>query len=194
VTEIEIKAHVAASEVEAVKAALERVAVPLGSFEKRDVYWRPAAVAAGSAAGAAGAAGLPASGARVRRESRVRPDGAATKTCLVTFKAKEVRDGVEVNDEREFAVSRPDVFEDLLTRLGLAPGAAKTKRGWAFARGDLTAELAEVGPLGWFVEIEILGTDDVEAARGRLLGMLAEIGVDEAAVEGRYYTEMLAAR
>lgn len=129
---------------------------------------------------------------------RIREEGGET---TVTYKKKEVRGTVEVNDEREFRVDDRVPLEALLGDLGFVPDSSKEKRtkSWTCATPegfDATIELSLVGPLGWFVEIEILKDDPDEAETKRateaLGGLLARCGVDEREIEPRYYTEMLA--
>ncbi|GHV73548.1 hypothetical protein AGMMS49940_08500 [Spirochaetia bacterium] len=185
--EIELKAHV--ENPEAMKAAISLLTscLPL-SFEKEDCYW---------------------DGVRLRRESLRHPDGGVEEKVLVTYKSKEVREGIEINDEREFTVSDADVFTELLKRLGLEPGVRKHKQGWGWTYGNIHAELAEVSGevsgntrsdlpvrnLGWFLELEILadeaGAETVAAARGELLGLLERLKVGKECIEERYYAEML---
>jgi adenylate cyclase class 2 len=118
----------------------------------------------------------------------------------VTCKTREVREGIEINDEREFAVSDSACFEELLRRLGLKPGTRKHKQGWAWVFGDIRTELCEVSglrrSLGWFLEVEILAEDalapTVAAARHKLLDLLEKIGIPGSRIEDRYYLELLA--
>ena len=187
-TEIELKAHVRDSG--ALKALLHEKAEYSGAFEKDDTYWARAAPPAPDA---------PALRLRVRRQKRTLPDGSAASATVATYKAKEVRGGLEVNDELEFEVSPGPEFEGFLKSMGFAPGISKRKRGWDFSRDGITAELAEVEGLGWFIELEILASgidagsleETVEAAREKLLGFLDELGIGREAIESRYYTEML---
>jgi adenylate cyclase class 2 len=186
--EIELKAH--AEDPEAVKKRLAGLGVWGGSYVKEDCYWK--------AAGESGV--LPASGLRVRRESRKLPDGTIDAACTVTFKTKEKRDGIEVNEENEFTVSDGTLFSALLTRLGLREDHRKRKTGEVWTvDGDITAELAEVGDsrrsLGVFLELEIIADNDspatVKTARARLLALLAACGLPEDRIESRYYAELL---
>ncbi|MDR1230789.1 MAG: class IV adenylate cyclase [Spirochaetaceae bacterium] len=187
--EIELKAH--AEDPEAVKKRLSRLGVWGGSYTKEDCYWKADA----------GNSALPASGLRVRHESRKLPDGTIDDAaCIVTFKTKEKRDGIEVNEENEFSVSDGDTFSALLPRLGLHEDYRKRKTGEVWiADGDITAELAEVSDsrrsLGVFLELEIIADNDspatVKAARARLLALLAACGLPEHRIEPRYYAEML---
>jgi adenylate cyclase class 2 len=184
-TEIELKAH--AGSPEALKARLEVLAEYAGAFEKEDAYWF------------SHKSGLPVppSGIRVRREKDTAPGGESSAAVHVTYKAKEVRNGIEINDEREFDVSGAGEFEGLLGLLGLEKGIAKKKTGWAYRHGKINAELCEVEGLGWFIELEILsGKKDGETldrAREELLRFLGDLGIGEEDLESRYYTEMLTA-
>jgi adenylate cyclase class 2 len=185
--EIELKASV--EDHEALKDRLSLLAPPDFSFEKDDRYW-----AAGEGRG-----GELRSGIRLRRERTARPGGETGEQALATYKIKEVREGIEINDEREFAVSDPGAFEELLRRLGLEPLTGKHKQGWSWDLEGIHAELCEVsGPkrsLGWFLELEILAADaeppTVAAARQKLLALLDRAGVSRTRIEDRYYTELL---
>ena len=185
-TEIELKAHVKDSEE--LRSVLLDKAAYLCAFEKEDCYWIPAGVSGGEA--------LP--GIRVRREKCVFPGGTGKESVLVTYKTKERRDGIEVNDESEFEVEPVQDFERFLSRMGYRPGTAKRKMGWAYTHDGITAELAEVQGLGWFIELEILVSGDTagraksaEDEKKLLLDFLDSLGVERGAIESRYYTEML---
>lgn len=173
--EIELKAWVE-NKIE-VRKKLEAIGRHLGSHQKDDEYWKPDE--AGLLTGG--------SGVRIRRT--------AGGPAVVNFKRKEVRNGMEVNDEREFEVSDAEAFAELLKRLGLHPWIRKRKTGEAWDVDGITAELSKIEGLGLFAELEILAqTDDVqtvENARARLLDALDRLGIDRNAIESRYYTEML---
>jgi adenylate cyclase class 2 len=187
--EIELKAWV--NDEKSLKERLSALGDYTGSYEKEDAYWFPAAAPGGSG-------GLPPSGVRVRTETKTGPGGKKRRTILVTCKSKELREGIEVNDEREFRVSGGGAFGDFLSRLGLVPVKKKRKKGWSWTAEGIHAELSLVEGLGWFIELEILETGDdeerVRAARERLFALLAKTGIPESAVETRYYTEMLEQR
>jgi len=185
--EIEVKARL--EESESVKQRLSSLGVFLHSYEKYDVYWN----SAGNV--------LP-SGVRVRREIRALGGNAGNETTLVTYKTKEITDGIEVNDECEFSVSDARTFEGLLGLLGLKPGIKKEKRGWAWQVGaqeagqaPVLAELSDVKGLGWFIELEILAEDREEKivaeSRKRLLDLLAELDIPSDRIEARPYSAML---
>ncbi|MFP3040382.1 class IV adenylate cyclase [Treponema primitia] len=187
--EIEVKAHVKDPQALKNRISLLAASAPF-SFEKDDCYW----ITAGSVPG-----GIPKSGVRVRREKHWQDGAEKDEKILVTYKSKEIRDGIEINDEREFAVSSGDTFTELLKRLGLEPGIQKHKQGWSWIYGNVHAELCEVsGPdrnLGWFAELEILaddaGTETVAAARKQLLELLEKLSIPKDSIEERYYSELL---
>jgi adenylate cyclase class 2 len=194
--EIELKAHVKDSE--ALKRLLFEKAEYLCAFEKEDIYYFPLNPLSIS--------NFPRSGTRLRGESKTFPDGTVMKAIYVTYKTKEVRDGIEVNDEKEFEVHSAQcspivVFDEFLKMVGLNPGFSKHKRGWAFSKDEINAELSEVEKLGWFLEIEIV-LDDVESnttidaaiieeKKKMLMDFLSDLGIEKDAIESRYYSEML---
>jgi adenylate cyclase class 2 len=186
--EIELKAR--AEDPQTLKERISLLAPPPLSFEKDDCYWL---------AGEGRASPLR-SGVRLRRERIAYPSGETGEKALVSYKIKEVRNGIEINDEREFAVDDAAGFEELLQRLGLEPGIRKHKQGWSWVLGAIHIELCEVsGPqrsLGWFLEMEILGDDPgepaVAAARQKLLELLERLGIPKSRIEERYYSELLA--
>jgi adenylate cyclase class 2 len=184
--EIELKAWV--DFPERIKTAISSFAEYGGEFLKDDAYWFPQLPAPAGTA-------IPFSGVRVRQEQDTPPKGAARRITWVTYKAKEVREGIEINQEREFEVSDKAAFEELLVRLGLERGISKKKTGWTWKYEGITVELCRIDRLGWFAELEIIAGDDKEAtvtdARKRLLELLGRIGIGEDKIETRYYTDML---
>jgi adenylate cyclase class 2 len=191
--EIELKAWIA--DPQALMEKIDTFAQTLGSYVKEDAYWRPGAVSHSAdlrGAGSPNPEGL-GSGVRIRRAAWDTDD----PQWVVNFKRKEVQDGVEVNDEREFAVSDINAFEELLERLGLRMWIRKRKSGRAWNFEDMTIEVSEVAGLGWFAELEIIAENNseatVDAAREKLLDMLVRLEIPKESIEDRYYTEMLAA-
>jgi adenylate cyclase class 2 len=185
--EIELKARV--TDRGAVETRLSVLGVYGGSYTKEDRYWKPSVEGGG----------LPASGVRLRRETRCLPDGSPAALFVVTFKTKEKRDGIEVNEENEFTVSDEAPFCALLARAGLREAYTKKKTGAVWDVEGISAELAEVGDdrrsLGWFLELEIIADNDrpatVETARRRLFTLLSDCGLSREDIEERYYAEML---
>jgi adenylate cyclase class 2 len=183
-TEIELKAHVA-NHLE-IGNRLPELAVFTGTFEKKDVFYSTA--------------GSTAYGVRLRKESKRLPSGTSTQKNLVTWKSKQVADGIEINDEKEFEVSSCEVFEQFLTHLGFMEKSGKQKKGSSYDNNGMTVELTEVEGLGWFVELEMISDDEdagntqeetFTAARKKLLDFLAKLGIERNAIESRSYTEML---
>jgi adenylate cyclase class 2 len=194
--EIELKAHVPDNlqSIEALKILLSEKAEYLCEFEKEDTYYIQAADS-----------NIPKSGVRLRAESKIFSDGAQEKNVCVTYKTKEVRDGIEINDEKEFEVRssqcRPEtVFDEFLKMMGLKQGFSKRKKGWAFSKDEIKAELLEVEKLGWFLELEIVVNDvevfeckdsTIEEKKERLMKFLSDLCIEKSAIESRYYSEML---
>jgi adenylate cyclase class 2 len=186
--EIELKAWVA--NPEALSNALNAGSSPARfsrTFEKEDTYWHPASGIT--------VLSLPLSGIRIRQETNTDVHGTLTRKVLINYKTKELREGIEVNDEREFSISDRHIFEDLLRRLGFEPGMGKHKQGQAWDYEGITVELAQISTLGWFVELELLEDNNqaetVAAARARLLDLLHCLGIGIDQIEPRYYTELL---
>jgi len=189
--EFELKAHIA--NYGAMKDLLEKKANFLWEFEKKDAYWT-----------LVNSPMFPGPQFRLRREKLTFPDKSEKSTCLATYKTKEKMDGMEINNEKEFEVipasgQSENAFEEFLQAAGLKKGISKVKRGWAFSREDIKAELCEIESLGWFIELEILVDDDtpdtgdsVRENRDRLLKFLDSLGVEREAIESRFYLEMLA--
>lgn len=128
---------------------------------------------------------------------RIRDENGA---IAVTYKRKEMRGDVEVNDEREFSIDARASFEALIADLGFKPYISKEKSTKTFAYRapdgtEVGIELSLVAGLGWFAELEILADEPSErqtdAARRTLRSTLALMGIPEVAIETRYYTEML---
>jgi adenylate cyclase class 2 len=190
--EIEVKAWV--DTPESLKQRINAIARFTGVFDKTDAYWYPATALA-----------FPASGVRVRKELVGNGEDIrnGVQTTRITYKTKEVRDNIEVNHEREFTVSDSAVFEELLTALGLSLIKRKRKTGWAWVydnnalaiEGGITVELALLERLGYFIELEILASNDapdtVATARESLLALLDLLGIARNRIESRYYTELL---
>jgi adenylate cyclase class 2 len=188
--EIELKAW--ADNPEELKKRLSELGVYCYSYEKDDVYWTfPGAVA--DHVFISNQFKL-----RIRREIKTDLKGQRSSAALVTYKTREIRGGIEVNDERELEISDGNIFEDILKQLGLTPGVRKEKRGTAWKcdqDGPILAELSEVKSLGHFIELEILSAvcdeADLEENRSRLLVLLEKLDIPPEKIETRPYTQML---
>ena len=159
-------------------------------FEKEDAYWRPDEPYE--------TPGTPAYGVRVRKEKTAGRNGELNQTVYVTWKEKEVRNGVEFNNEKEFEVSPAPVFEEFLAQLGFRVKMTKHKKGKAYLWNGINTEVTEVKGLGWFVELEIIlnGNDEAREreAREKLLDSLDLLGINRDTIESRSYSALLAER
>ena len=201
--EIELKAHV--ENIESLRRLLVEKTEYKSAFEKEDTYYFPSEMSELFPLDLS----LQRSGFRLRREKRILPDDSENSVILLTHKKKEVRDGIEVNAEKEFEIQASYCHADsnqtahrtvvefgqLLEAMGLRPVTSKRKKGWAFCRDGITAELLEVGKLGWFLELEIISESDpkenFEDGKKRLLDFLDSLGIAREAIESRFYSEML---
>ena len=165
------------------------------SYEKTDSYWMAEEHFGGD---------IPDSGIRVRREKAVDAEKRESRRALVTMKRKSLSGNIEVNGEREFAVSDAMLFEQMLGELGLSRVMQKEKQGWEWAvqtdiagPGTITAEVSMVKDLGWFLELEILaeeGEELVGESRQALYALLERLNVAQEKVESRSYAALLRER
>ena len=185
--EIELKAWV--QDPLELKKNLSSLAIFKGSFEKNDVYYNledPRLISDSSGYGV-----------RVRKVTSGFK-GISKEANLVTYKSKEVRDGIEVNNEKEFEVPSASLFEEFLMALGLKERIRKKKKGFCFDYNGITAELTEVEGLGWFIELEMLlsakDNEKIENGRARLLDFLDQLEIPRESIESRSYSTMLSPR
>ena len=150
----------------------------VGSYEKHDTYLRaPVAV-------------------RDRmREIRIRR---VEHAGVITLKEKNVLDGIEVNNEREFTVSDVNLFQDFLLQSGFVPFGTKEKTGERYEYDGTVVELGEVKGLGVFLEVErVVESDEpseIESARSLVLSVFQRCGGDPAKIEPASYLELLGFR
>ncbi|MCL2006651.1 MAG: class IV adenylate cyclase [Treponema sp.] len=182
--EIELKAHI--TDHEALGLLLSKRAEYLGDFIKDDTYWFPIDNSSGIEK------------IRMRRQKHSSPGGNEKSECFIGFKKKEVRDNIEVNEETEFEAGPPEAVEEFLREMGYERGISKHKRGSVYKEGEIIAEVLEVEGLGWFIELEILlpkeeaSGDLISEKKCCLLNFLLSLGIEEKAIESRFYTEILA--
>jgi adenylate cyclase class 2 len=196
--EIELKTRL--TDFSPIKERLSAQGSYLCSYKKSDSYWYPVQTIPSKT--------FITPEVRIRRESSIDADGQTLETILVTYKTKEISNGIEVNDEREFTVSDAGLFEELIGRLGLYKDICKEKEGWAWAinpddsgqspavpQPKILAELSLVTGLGWFLELEIMADNNdrqtVEESRKRLLAQLERLEIPAEWIEARPYTAML---
>ena len=185
-TEIELKAHV--NNPRELGIRLSQLASFAGTFEKDDIYYY-------TPQNTSGMTDSLNYGVRVRKQTTTDRNGTVKETTLVTYKSKKVRDGIEVNDEREFEVSPGKAFEEFLGYLGCTEKIRKRKTGRTYDNNGMTVELTEVEGLGWFAELEILTVDKdnetIAREKERLLLFLDRLGISGTSIESRSYAEIL---
>lgn len=183
-TEIEIKAHVVNPD-ETEKRILQ-IAQFKSETVKKDTYWKKESMTTSDD---------PVETKSVKVRLREEND-----EVFVTYKRKEVQGQIEVNDEQEFMISDRKAFEVLLGDIGFAPYITKNKKTKSFSSiatdgTEITIELSMLEGLGYFIEIEILADNPDAAETTRAQNMLFETlhtcGIDESAIESRYYTDLL---
>lgn len=171
-TEVEIKAWV--GDLEGLRAQVAELYPHAGSYTKEDVYYR----LVGSESGV---------------EFRLRIEGGSS---TVTAKRKSTVNGVEINEEMEFAVSDSEEFERFARYLGARIFAHKRKSGDRYRAGDATIELSHVERLGDFIEVERLveGTapQEIRSAEATVRSILKGFSITDDKIEPRYYIDLLA--
>jgi len=174
VIEVELQARI--EDAAAVERRVASFAKFLRRVDKRDSYWH----------------GPDWKSQRGSKGFRVRSEGSI---FVVTFKTKRIEAGGEVNLEREFEISDPEVFQEFVQRIGCEPYYRKRKTGTAYEYNEMTLEIMEVEGAGTFLEIErLLDTDSpsaIETARSELLAVLALTGVPQSAIEPRTYSDLI---
>ena len=115
---------------------------------------------------------------------------------LVTYKQKELREAAfEVNQEHEFHVDKREPLETFLQDAGFVVSIKKEKLVAAWQWDEVLLELCSIPELGHFLELEILCDSDsppvVAGAHKTLRKVLAACGIQEDAIERRYYSELL---
>ena len=207
--EIELKAHV--EDHRAVARTLDSFAEYIGALTKRDTYYRLplACVPTGTEAASSKRADAKAHsentevqthiGCRIRKT--VYEKTGETKITF-TYKRKELRKdtegiAIEVNDEKECTLSETDAIESFIKDSGGSISHVKEKiiKEWyaETEAGKAHIELCTVPPLGDFLEIEVLAKDDAhtEDAKRAIVSIYKNCGIDESAIESRYYSDML---
>lgn len=115
---------------------------------------------------------------------------------FVTYKRKKLVDGsLEVNQEQEFQVDRREPLEVFLQDAGFSPHLRKEKLVASWEWEDVTLELCFIPGLGNFLELEILSPGSqpqmVADCHNKLRGLLSRCGIEESAIEGRFYSQLL---
>jgi len=143
--------------------------------------------------------------ARIRNESPVSTGEIALPNpvqpaVLLTYKRKEIKTDVhgasiEVNDEKECALSDRTALEALLTDTGYKFSHSKIKTVIDFKYLEATIEIVTIEKLGDFVEIEIISekndAETVKKYQKSLRDILRKCNIPESQIEERYYSDML---
>ena len=198
--EIELKAHVYNRDELIPKLNAE--ARYLGTAEKTDAYWRQTAAPNGARETTRTAEQVSSENSlTVRIRTEYTETAAKEKTCrhLVTYKQKrricKENPALEVNDEKEFAVSDRAEFERFLQKAGFEAVFEKHKKSMQWTKDGVFIELCTVDPLGDFLEMEILAeTADenrIKEARLALEKLLKKYGIPLEQIEPMYYSELL---
>ena len=184
-TEIELKVIV--FNPDELRLKLSSLATLTGYYEKSDIYF--------TVPGGTETPETRSYGVRIRSEKIKKVNGTAEETAYVTYKYKEVCDGIEINDEHELTVSSVSAFEAFLYYLGCAVKLKKRKTGAAYKNREMTIELSEVETLGWYLELEILlpekDSPEAEEAKKKLLDFLDLLEIPRDRIESRTYSELL---
>jgi predicted adenylyl cyclase CyaB len=186
--ETEIKAHVQEDMVETVKNKLKCFpsCVEHGDISKFDVYWSDSE-----------------EGDPLFRTRKETCNGKTDVLFTAKPSKSKTKTGTEKNVELEFEASG-DQWERILEFVkgtGYKVCRIKWKTGWHCTiehKGfEIHAELLEVRYLGWFLEMEICTESDADldfiAADKALREVLAQMGINQSAVEPLGYNKMLRA-
>ncbi len=171
--EIELKIRV--DNPEDMKIRLGKLGVFGGSYQRQDIYFSQPD------------ASPPQTAFRLRRDGR---------EAWVTHKFKTLHNGIEQSLETEFLVQPAEAFEKFVHSLGYAEMIRKEKKGDWWNIGTIKAELSEVPPLGWWLELEALVSEDspqekVDTAKAGLISILTQLGKGAPDIEERPYTQLL---
>ena len=193
--EIELKAHL--EHPEKTEALLSRIADFSLRCVKTDRYWT-----------------LGEKTVRIRQELI-----GGKETVFVTHKQKHYTGTIETNRELEFelAAASVPVFTEMLESLGMACTAKKQKETKVFVphsslfsvdilkdTRSVSAELSLIHPIGYFLEIEVLYSDEgsdtaayerhIRNAQVIFDTLLTALEIPQSAIEVRPYNELLACR
>lgn len=173
--EIELKAHV--SDPGHLREILGMIAIPGRLVVKSDMYWNLPDIGSSSS---------------FKERFRIRMEGS---NATVTRKIKHLVGETEVNQEIEFSVSDPEAFLDLMQHVGCTKSYEKKKISEQYISGRILAELVNIEKLGYFLELEILASDDnsetIKTAQQELLAFLKLCNINTTEIETKYYSELL---
>ena len=194
--EIELKAHV--YDTKNVTVCLNKIGTFLGHTQKSDDYYHFE-----MPCGKIAPDGRSFLSARIRHE-KITKGKQISNSFLFTYKKKEIlknQDGtqIEVNDENESEISDAKALRTFFSDLGATIDLHKEKSvdGWNVdIEGECAhAELCQVPPLGYFLEIEIIKNQNDEETVKKMKNIIMKIfeicGIKKEDIESRYYRDML---
>ena len=111
---------------------------------------------------------------------------------FITYKGPKLDVETKSREELEVPLVDPKDLGMLLLRLGFEPVAVVEKRRRGYLVGTLEVTVDEVKGLGFFLEVEAKGCDDLETGKTMVLELLATLGLDQ--MERRSYLELLLER
>jgi len=112
---------------------------------------------------------------------------------ILTFKIKNRKQGIEVNDEIELMLKKTKDFRKFLSKAGINVKINKEKTGVIYNYGDIQLELHHVKNLGRFLEIEILVSlkSEIPQAKKKLNRIFHSLGFSKSNFENKTYLELI---
>ena len=111
---------------------------------------------------------------------------------FITYKGPKLDAETKAREELEVPLVDPRDLGVLLLRLGFEPVAVVEKRRRGYLVGTLEVTVDEVKGLGFFLEVEAKNCDDLEEGKGKVLGLMDALGLDQ--MERKSYLELLLER
>lgn len=112
--------------------------------------------------------------------------------AFIAYKGPKLDETTKSREEIEVPLVHPDRMGSLLLRLGFEPVAVVEKRRRGYEVHTLEVTVDEVKGLGFFLEVEALGCEDLDEGRVSVLTFLEKLGLNR--LERRSYLELLLER
>jgi len=121
---------------------------------------------------------------------RIREKG---EWSIFNIKSKNVKGGIELNQEVEIPVKSKKTFASLLKKIGIEHSNQKTKKSTVYLYQDLQIEINHVVGLGDYLEIEAEAESksDIPKAIQKLHAIFKQFDFSPRQFEKRYYLDML---
>lgn len=127
--------------------------------------------------------GYPTKSLRIRNQGRFH---------LVNFKKRvSYLQGIYTKKEVEFNLEDIQGFLAVLKEFGFRLWIIKHKESEVYKYKSASIELNNLRRLGWFVEVEILTTNNVSEARKNILTIFKLLGINKNDIEKKGYTRLL---